>query len=123
VGSFKGNKKRGNGQISYEPEITFEGTWNNNTKEGKGAVTDHQGAFIGEFLENKRNGNGLFASSDKKTTFKGRWVNDIRVEGELNYEYRGKQFVENIKDGKLLSDVTKINLLSPDVPPFKMICL
>jgi hypothetical protein len=51
--------------------------------------------FLSDYVI-KRHGNGTFASTEKKRTFKGRWEEDKKVEGEYIYEdSAGTQKVRN----------------------------
>ena len=74
MGKFEnGEKVKG---IWEEKHLKYEGTFENNMKEGEGIeIVDNGIKYIGNFSKNKRNGYGELFDSAGKIIYTGMWKN------------------------------------------------
>jgi len=100
-------------------DCQYEGSWVNDSRDGKGKYIDPEGTYTGLWKDDKRHGNGIFVSRENQV-FKGRWENDVKVDGEFSIDDRlGKSKVEKIKTGKLRrEDISSHS--SIDLPPVRI---
>ena len=99
--------REGRGAFKYNsPEkLLFVGNWKDNKKNGNGKIYDDEDNLIfdGFFENDKKNGHGIlkYVNGDK---YDGNFVNDIRQGKGLYYWKDGSRwegnFVDNVMDGK-----------------------
>jgi hypothetical protein len=81
-GRHKDFFKYGLGKMLYMNGDLYEGTWENDKRNGKGRFLYGQdgslGVYVGEFLDDKRTGKGRYYDAVKEEIYEGEWNNDKR---------------------------------------------
>lgn len=101
-GSWKKDMKDGFGSFVAENMDTYDGEWKENKKNGVGVLITRYYKYIGEFIDNKFNGNGRYFHVENGTfveKYKGQWT-DNRKNG-FGIEYLDKDTYE----GEFINDI------------------
>eukprot|EP01124_Arcella_intermedia_P013208 TRINITY_DN19627_c0_g1_i1.p1 TRINITY_DN19627_c0_g1~~TRINITY_DN19627_c0_g1_i1.p1 ORF type:complete len:942 (-),score=248.89 TRINITY_DN19627_c0_g1_i1:42-2687(-) len=104
-GEFVDNMRQGQG-VLIRNGYTYSGLWESNLPHGIGKETvESQGTYEGTFFKGRKEGEGVYTSSDGNVIYKGEWRNNLyHGLGKLtmnssSYFYEG-QFVDGRKEGQ-----------------------
>ena len=74
-------KKNGTGEFTYKYEnMIYSGEYKNDVREGHGKLISTDGTYyyVGDWLDNKMEGNGIFTWPDNRK-YQGEYVNDEKL--------------------------------------------
>ena len=77
---MKNDKLEGIGKFVWNPERFYEGEWKNNSINGFGIFIDTGKIYLGNFIDDKKNGHGIYISKNNQNKFIG-YFTDNHISG------------------------------------------
>lgn len=115
-GGLKNDKLEGIGKFIWNQERYYEGEWKNNCINGFGIFIDSGKIYLGNFVNDKKNGHGIYISKQNANKFIG-YFKDNNISGVTiilkdndNFDNGNICITENGKTTQCNSESEKANL-------------